>query len=106
MTIIPNTDNNALHLMYNDNEEFDEFILVKHEKALQVLDPNKLIRVFSSGSVPLDIIAYLCEVSKHCNGLNWELHDDRDAWNHLLEKTRKDKDLRIYLSYDTRGEKK
>ena len=106
MTIIPNKDNNALHLMYNEVEDFDEFILVKHEKALQVLNPNNVIRVFSSGSVPLDVLAYLCEASKHCMGLNWEISGDRDAFNHLIEKTSKDRDTRIYLSFDTRGEKK
>ena len=106
MIIVPNTDNNALHLMYNDNEEFDEFILVKHEKALQVLDPNKIIRVFSSGNIPLDILAYLCEVSKNCNGLVWEIQDDRDAFNHLVEKSSKDKDIKIYLSFDTEGNTK
>ena len=99
MTIIPNKDNNALHLMYDEVEDFDEFILVKHEKALQVLNPNNVIRVFSSGSVPLDVLAYLCEASKHCMGLNWEIRDDRDAFNHLIEKTSKDRDTRIYLSF-------
>ncbi len=106
MIITPNSDNNALHLMFNSNEDFDEFILVKHEKALQVLVPNNIIKVFSSGSIPLDVLAYLCEVSKNCVGLKWEIRDDRDAFNHLIEKSSKDKDIKIYLSFDTEGNTK
>lgn len=105
MTIIPNRDNNALHLMYDENEKFDEFILVSHEKALQVLDPDKMIKVYSSGSIPLDVIAYLCEVSKHCLGLKWEIQDDREAFNHIVEKTSKDRDIKIYLTFDNEGKK-
>lgn len=105
MTIIPNRDNNALHLMYDENEKFDEFILVSHEKALQVLEPNQIIRVYSSGSIPLDVIAYLCEVSKHCSGLKWEIQDDREAFNHIVEKTSKDRDTKIYLTFDNEGKK-
>ena len=105
MTIIPNRDNNSLHLMYDDNEKFDEFILVSHEKALQILEPNQIIRVYSSGSIPLDVIAYLCEVSKYCLGLKWEIQDDRDAFNHIVEKTSKDQNIKIYLTFDNEGKK-
>jgi hypothetical protein len=93
---------NKLVLTYHEVEEFDPYILVKHEQAFQVLNPEDYINIETNGFIPIEVSAYICEVSKWCCGIILKINDDIKSYNYLNDLISKDNLTKLYLDY--RGE--
>ena len=90
---------NKVILKYEETEEFDAFILVKHENALKLLNPEITIRIETFGFVPLEISSYICEVSKHCYNIILEINDDESTHNYILDIIKKLSIKNIYINF-------
>ena len=91
--------NNKILLEYDEVEEFDKFILVKHEQAFQVLNPEDYINIESSGFIPIEVSAYICEVSKWCRGIILKINDDYKSYNYLNDLIAREKLNKLYLEF-------
>ena len=104
MVITPNSVDNSLALSYDEEEEFDAFILVKHEAAFVKLSPLDHITITTHGFVPLEVSSYICEVSKHCAGIILQIHDDKSTYDYIVDIIRKNNLKNIYHNF-IEGEK-
>ena len=102
MKIDVDESNNKILLEYDEVEEFDKFILVKHEQAFQVLNPEKTINIEAKGFIPIEVSAYIGEVSKWCSNIVLVIHDDFRSYNYLNDLKNKEQLHKLYLDY--RGE--
>ena len=102
MKIDVDESNNKILLEYDEVEEFDKFILVKHEKAFQVLNPEETINIEAKGFIPIEVSAYIGEVSKWCSTIVLVIHDDFRSYNYLNDLKNKEQLHKLYLDY--RGE--
>lgn len=99
MVITPNRIDNSLSLSYDETEEFDPFILVKHENAFVILSPEEHITITTHGFVPLEVSSYICEVSKHCIGIILRIHDDKSTYDYIIDIIRKNNLKNIYHDF-------
>ena len=90
---------NKVILSYDEEEEFDAFILVKHENALKLLNPEITIRIETFSFVPLEISSYICEVSKYCYNIVLEINDDESTYNYILDIIKKFNIKNIYINF-------
>ena len=102
MKIDVEKDNNKLLLEFQEVEDFDPYILVKHEQAFQVLSPEKTINIEAKGFIPIEVSAYIGEVSKWCNSIILTINTDYKSYNYLTDLKYKDNLHKLYLDY--RGE--
>ena len=102
MKIDVEKDNNKLLLEFQEVEDFDPYILVKHEQAFQVLSPEKTINIEAKGFIPIEVSAYIGEVSKWCSNIVLVIYDDFRSYNYLNDLKNKEQLHKLYLDY--RGE--
>lgn len=102
MKIDVEKDNNKLLLEFQEVEDFDPYILVKHEQAFQVLSPEKTINIEAKGFIPIEVSAYIGEVSKWCSNIVLVIYDDFRSYNYLNDLKNKEQLYKLYLDY--RGE--
>ena len=69
-------EDNNLKLEYEDDEAFDADILIHIEKMFELLDPKKPIVAEIKGQVPIEVLAYMTEISKYCD-LTVVIPDDK-----------------------------
>jgi len=60
-------NNNSLTLSFKTDDSFDNDILITLEKKFKGLDQHKQLSVYINGFAPLEVLAYIIEVSKYCN---------------------------------------
>jgi len=60
-------NNNSLTLSFKTDDSFDNDILVKLSRLFKKLDQHKPLDVYINGFAPLEVLAYIIEVSKYCN---------------------------------------
>jgi len=99
MNINIDINKNELHLDYELNEPFDENVLIKHEQLLSKLKPNEAIYITTTGYVPLEVTAYLCEVTKFCEKMIWTIVYDRDTYDFALFIIKDQYDYNIELKF-------
>ena len=102
MNIQVDKENNSLSLEFHEVEDFDPYILVKHEKAFQALEPETVINIIVDGFIPIEVSAYIGEVSKWCNSIILTINTDYKSYNYLTDLKYKDNLHKLYLDY--RGE--
>lgn len=69
-------ENNTLVLFFSDNQPFNANILVDTQSSFEQLDRFKMVYVKTIGNIPLEMLAYLIEVSKYCT-MNLEVDDEK-----------------------------
>lgn len=68
--------NNTLVLFFSDDQPFNVNILVDTQSSFEQLDRFKMVYVKTIGNIPLEMLAYLVEVSNHCT-MNLEVDDEK-----------------------------
>ena len=60
-------DSNTLIMTFSEDDPFDAGILENAQKGFMTLDQHEIINVILNGLVPIEILAYVLEVSNYCN---------------------------------------
>ena len=84
MLFIPNIETNSFILSFDDVEPFNENILIEAEAGFIQLDNQIEINVQLLGNVPIEILAYVLEVSKYCK-MNILIPDDERGYSFLID---------------------
>ena len=59
--------NNHMIVFYENNEQFNENILVDLEAKFKVLDPTKILTIEINAFAPFEVMSYIVEVSQYCD---------------------------------------
>jgi hypothetical protein len=71
-------DENKLVLTFEEGATFDDGLLERTDLSFQQLTPDKHVYVECVGFIPIELLAYLLEVSTHCS-MTITIHDDLEA---------------------------
>ena len=72
-----NTKENKMILSFSDKDPFDVAILEKIQDGFVKLSPDDYLYVDARGMIPIEVSAYLIEVSNHCNMTLTVFDDER-----------------------------
>lgn len=70
-------DENKFVMVFKKNQPFDENILIRAQSFFEQLDRFKKLYVDIHGMIPLEILAYVLEVSNYCNMIVTIFDDDK-----------------------------
>ena len=104
MNLNINNKDNLMLLNYEKVEDFDKDILIKHQDLFRQLNPEELINIEGNGYIPLDILAYIAEVSDHCKGIVLTIIIDEDAYKYLVDLKIKNKKNKLHLIFKGEAE--
>lgn len=82
MTIEVNIKENKLQITFEEDAPFDAAILEKIQDSFIKLNPKDFVYVDVVGSIPIEVLGYLNEVSNYCN-LTISVFDDEKGFEFL-----------------------
>lgn len=88
-SIITTTDTNSIVMKFYDNDKFNPGILEDAQSAFMQLKQHVNITIDAYGNIPIELLAYILEVSNHCD-LELNIHNDDKGYafiSHLKNTT-------------------
>ena len=99
---IEDIDNETVSISLSGKDKITAGDFQKFISGFQVLNPEETINIEAKGFIPIEVSAYIGEVSKWCSTIVLVIHDDFRSYNYLNDLKNKEQLHKLYLDY--RGE--